>query len=702
MNSEVVINMRNPNALIAMACVENNSNNPYAVFGEYIKYCIFTNANDEISLDNLKSKISKEFGIDIPNEIINYCINKIITEELIEIGRNGQIIRIGTYDTDTFDKERESYKQTERFVIQELMAFANNHNRCWDYEYARELLIKVLDRDHLAYDIFTRDERENCEVNDEENTDEIVEENEGPLFEDEFIVGKFVEESIKNESSIKDYLVKICEGIMICVGAYQLPNDGESVRKPYVKNTIFIFDTKLLLRLLGIGPKAAVDAAEELYSLIKSLGGEIKYFPHILQEMDDALQKAINALRNKVLVHDSDMNFYIRKLNNPISVLEARKASLAEELKKKGIVAQALGVYTEQERIKIGFNELDLKAYMKEKLIERNIIGVGNDAASILEVHMMRNGNYESYYGTNKRLPVLVTTTGKLVDIALKYSQDRNEMTGVKNWRFNKLPIITAMKLMCRLWSPADGNKGYPLIYLAANAYAAQRPSPSYLNRVKKIALELEKEAPEYANIPLTEFFDDRVIDSIFEKSEVNKQTIDISAFTSTLDEIATAKEIEQKEITAKVEKERDELRIKNATQKEAIIYDAAKRNLDVMDKKDKLKLKAILIWEIFVIIAFTIITNIIPDINSAISRRGKVVLILVISVVSIVQRKLTSNSVTIWLLKKYYPNIKASFERKIIMNLGTADKEYYRDIIEKVFADNELIQQCEKLIEEK
>ena len=37
----VVINMKNPNALIAMAQVAQNANNPYAAFCEYIKYCIF-------------------------------------------------------------------------------------------------------------------------------------------------------------------------------------------------------------------------------------------------------------------------------------------------------------------------------------------------------------------------------------------------------------------------------------------------------------------------------------------------------------------------------------------------------------------------------------------------------------------------------------------------------------------------------------
>lgn len=41
MHFTVVIDMKNPNALIAMAQVAQNAKNPYAAFCEYIKYCVF-------------------------------------------------------------------------------------------------------------------------------------------------------------------------------------------------------------------------------------------------------------------------------------------------------------------------------------------------------------------------------------------------------------------------------------------------------------------------------------------------------------------------------------------------------------------------------------------------------------------------------------------------------------------------------------
>lgn len=48
----VVIDMKNPNALISMAIVSQNADNPYSVFCEYIKYCIFTNNTKPRTIEN--------------------------------------------------------------------------------------------------------------------------------------------------------------------------------------------------------------------------------------------------------------------------------------------------------------------------------------------------------------------------------------------------------------------------------------------------------------------------------------------------------------------------------------------------------------------------------------------------------------------------------------------------------------------------
>ena len=70
--------------------------------------------------------------------------------------------------------------------------------------------------------------------------------NKQPLFTDEYFVGKFIEEILAGDTVQKDYLKKICEGLMLCVGTYQLPSADTNGSTLQINGTKFFFDTKLL------------------------------------------------------------------------------------------------------------------------------------------------------------------------------------------------------------------------------------------------------------------------------------------------------------------------------------------------------------------------------------------------------------------------------------------------------------------------
>ena len=150
------------------------------------------------------------------------------------------------------------------------------------------MLIKVLDRNGLAYDIFMHeksyDDKLRPVVSDAE-LDELLPDEEAiesdedgqPLFTDNYFVGKFIEEILAGDTIKKDYLRKICEGLMLCVGTYQIPSADTTATVPQISGTAFFFDTKLLLRYIGCAGEAAVAAAQELVELIQNAGGKIYY-----------------------------------------------------------------------------------------------------------------------------------------------------------------------------------------------------------------------------------------------------------------------------------------------------------------------------------------------------------------------------------------------------------------------------------------
>lgn len=112
--------MRNPNALIAMAQVAQNANNPYEAFCEYIKYCVFSNVSSIMTLSGIRTAVGKEFGLYIPHNVLMKCLSYIQDEGVITFDIH-QIKRIGSFDTEAFDRDRETYRATESAIIQALI-----------------------------------------------------------------------------------------------------------------------------------------------------------------------------------------------------------------------------------------------------------------------------------------------------------------------------------------------------------------------------------------------------------------------------------------------------------------------------------------------------------------------------------------------------------------------------------------------------
>ena len=477
----VVVNMNNPNALIVMAQVSQNANNPYLVFCEYIKYCLFVNTSSKMVIKNLVIAIGKEFGIQIPYNIVIKCLSLLEKDKVISI-KNHQIKRIGSFDTNKFDKERQYYQDIEDSIIESLIKYVSEHNKTWDKKYAKTQLIKVLDRNGLAYDIFmhgnsyinedsnlfSNDDIEELLTYDEEELQELKDDKVN-LFSDSYYVSSFINKIVKEDRKLFNYLQQVCKGLMLCVGTYQLT--GNNI--PPIKGTTFFFDTRLLLRLLGCAGEAAIDSVNELVKLIKDNGGIICYYPQTWYEIDKAFKKAIKCLRFQHHVYDTEMNIFVSKTKFALQVLEAKRGTFEKELEEMNIFKREHTNFSDTDNINFGFDYNDFQQYMKKYLKWDDCV-IENDALSIWETHMLREGKYNEYCGTKDKLCVFVTTNAKLIGISLKYNKNRPNNNGVKEWKGNRLPVITDMRLTCRLWNPTLQADKMSLLYLTANTVAAQ------------------------------------------------------------------------------------------------------------------------------------------------------------------------------------------------------------------------------------
>lgn len=696
-----MIDLKNPNALIAMAQVSYNADNPYATFCEHIKYCVHVNTADTMTLTEIREAVGTEFGIYIPHNVLLKCLEIVQNEGALRcVGH--QIKRCGTFDVESFDREREAYRATESALIDALIRYVALYDRAWTTEYARELLIKVLDRSNLAHDIFlyekeVGDSFPRAELEEMLADDEEAESAENqPLFSDAFFVGKFLEEILAGNSIQKDYLRKICEGLMLCVGAYQLPTTGAASTFPQITSTDFFFDTKLLLRFIGCAGEAAVAAARELVALIQSAGGNIYYYPQTLLEMDRAFDSAITNLSAGCAPRDEEMRLYVASIKNSVAVITAKKANLKDELSEAKIYLKPHESFNDNERIRFGFDLDDLKQYMQKNLWWEPQV-IDNDALALWETHMRRQGDYSEYCGTNSRLPVFVTTNSKLIAIALKFRGDRPYTSAIYGWKHNRLPVITDVRLTCRLWSPSTQRERMSLLYLSANAVAAKRPTKRYLDSIRELALQLREQAPEYSGICLPAYFDDSVTEVILDRTRGEEDNLNIGSFASSLAELTEWKAKEQEDKTNQALAECGEVTNKLDSQTQAIIEGAVDKNKNNLGVVKKLALKFILWWPAITTLLFAGISAWISYVIGDLSAFWLIAIPIGVAAAESIS---SSNFVKKWLLRKILPSIEVSFEQRIRKNLRKAELPYENTIIEQAKKQTPLWDECKKMIE--
>lgn len=691
--------MENSNALIAMAYVSENSNDPYSVFGEYIKYCMSVNTKKYMSITEIRDDLVQEFGIKVPHNVILRCIENLRKQGFLCCEKH-EVKRIGEFDTEQFEKRRETFRITEEALLNKLIKFVEQYDKEWTIEHARKQLMQVLDNDGLAYDIFMKSPNTSKQSTEDDllpNIDENVEGNDDdsqPLFAESYYAGRFVLELLKEDSAYCKYLRGICEGLMVCIGAYQLPSNGADISTTKIEGTTFYFDTRLLLRYVGCAGEAAILATRELVKLIQESGGMISYLPHTLEEMERAFDEATKKINNGETPKDFEMRIYCSKVKNAIPVITAKKANLKNELSKSKINLRQLGNYSQNDRISFGFDCNDLEQYMNTNLNWEQRT-VENDAKSIWESHMNRRGNYKEYCGTKERLCVFVTSNSRLISIALKYRDARPGVKGISSWRNNRLPVITDVRLTCRLWNPSKECNRISLIHLTANAVAAQKPTTRYLNKIRELASQLQETVPEYSNICLTEYFDDQITNTIFDRTRGKEENLDVSLFASTIGELSEFKAKEQEERTKKVVEERDAISNELSEQTRDIIDNAVENNKNKMGIGGVI-LKIILHWAFVVTIIFGAFSTLI----SYLTENWSIWLGVSIPVVLGVLEQISSSKfIKKFLLKQLVPLIERKYEQRIIKKLGKAEIRYKEQIIQQTKENTKKLVESKKII---
>lgn len=696
-NKKVVFfNMNNSNAWISLACVGLNADNPYLAFCEYIKYCIYNSSRRRMTIPQIHDSVNSEFGIDLPFHILESCLKIIIRNG--EATLNNHLIECsGEYDASAFEKTRDEFRETEREIVTGLISFASRHGINFDFDTARAEITNILDKDDLSYNIFANNGApasigfpiETYDTDDEIECSETEASNcSGPLFTVQYVVAKYIQEILysKSDSLHKEYLIKICTGLMVCAGIYQFAHKESADKRPGIKGTEFFFDTRLLLRLLGCGNSVATKATIELVDLIKSSGGRIYYYSHTKDEVDNAFKKAVGEMQSGGIPSDDEMRVFACSINNDITVMSLKKATFEEDLRAKGISERPEGTYTDSERIKFGFNLDSLKKYMYEKLEWHNAT-IDNDALSIWETHMKRKNNYSEYCGGRNKLPVFVTTNTVLPRITLSFKTDGTAGSEKLQWNINRLPVITDTRLMCRIWSPVTQVDNLPKLCLCANVMGALRPTKKYINSLKS-KVELLKSKGIGAEIDLPVFFDDKFEEAVFNTVPNINADLSVDEVAGSIDELKDMLIGDAKKKAADAEQELKRAKCANDKMKEGIISGAVNQL-----KEPGIWLKLTLYSPS---IAFGALAVLLGILNVVSGKWGAGIAAAASAVLSIAGLILPKR-LTKYMSETVYPKIKKRYIMKIKKSLRENELQYEEEIVERAIGESEWIKKVKK-----
>ena len=295
-------------------------------------------------------------------------------------------------------------------------------------------------------------------------------------------------------------------------------------------------------------------------------------------------------------------------------------------------------------------------------------------------------------------MPVFVTTNSRLIGVAIAYRDARPSAKGIYGWKQNRLPVITDIRLTCRLWIPSEQSSRLSLLHLTANAVAAQRPTRRYLNTVRELAVELEKTVPEYSGIPLSAFFEDNVTDALLTKTMGDEEKLNLGSFASSLAELSEWKAREQEEITNRVRAERDEKNAEFDQQTASIIRGAVDSNKGKLGFVGLL-LRMILWWPAIVALLFAGIGSVL---SWTIGNWSVVWIALLPIAAKGLEMLFASKIAEKTMLKWYIPKAEATFSKRIERNLRQAEQPYKEIIMRQVKEETSLWAKCQSILNSK
>lgn len=344
-------------------------------FVPFVAIGLRTNAQPEVSLQQLQRNITESFGLTIPQgalkTIVKRCVKKKYAAAVHGVyRRNDDALKV----IDISDTQRRLVRQ-QNHLTERLVVFAERrHSLKWSTEQAENALLGyVQEQAVLILDLTIEGRPIPAPITSPAHAD--------------FVVNSFIMHLHDCEPQGFEYLIDIVKGAMLA-NALMYPHLSDVGR--HFQGVKIYFDTTLLLRLLGLeGPERAAPC-RELITLLKEQHAQLRYFNHTLLELKGVMHGLESAVRggNSSNGANSEALIYLKSQGKSASDITLEIARVEKSLALLGIHKVArppatIALTVDEERLKVTLN--DEVHYRYESTLT-------HDLDALTAIHRLRRG----------------------------------------------------------------------------------------------------------------------------------------------------------------------------------------------------------------------------------------------------------------------------------------------------------------------
>lgn len=442
----------------------------------FVLYLLPQSKDEFVDIDVIVSELENKFGFDsVPSNVVSKLLERAKKQEkyVYKKNRNFYVDRI--YNRNEFNDKKTSITEKLDKVLRSLCSFLQDegYEKEVTVERAQEYLLIFLNYyNYTLYDNIEQIRAVTISTNKERSN---------------FWIARFILKEYEQESCNYEYVLDLVKGMLVAKAITYCVHEQKGELGEKLKNTVFYFDTSLLINALKIGDEKDNKATSELKELIEKNGGSVCTFEHYVGEVHGILTKYIASPEDRLGLSVQ----YFCKNDMGVQYVKAYRDTLEERLEQAKIEKRekpdsAVNINNSDWPIDYLMLKQKLMQYVDYSNDERGKEALDNDLMTLESISIMRYGIKGKQTIENCRA-IFVTQNRDIVFATKDYFKEQQER--------NICLCISEVDLTALLWLSYGKNDNLlPQMKLMENVYAACCPSNEVMNEFLKIAKMMEED----------------------------------------------------------------------------------------------------------------------------------------------------------------------------------------------------------------